>query len=620
MIRENTRPGGQPGRAKEDAGCVTTYTHHTTNTAELQPLGLARRGWAIFPVRCIPPTKAEPDGVKQPLVPWTKESTADPTKAARLFAEHPSYNAAGVDCGKSGLVVVDLDRKNGVDGLASWRDLVQQHEIDARGALVDLTPTGGRHLYFTDPTGGAIHNSTGKLAPGVDVRGAGGFVVAPGSLHPNGGRYVAIGDWSHAPAPLPAALVDLLTPPPAPVTPVTLTPSGNGHEPVTLRNATRYTEAAVNAELSILRAAPEGKRNDALNRAAFVLGTLAGASWSGLAAAEVEPMLTAAGGALGLTAREVPATVKSGLSAGLAEPRREPKAGTRPMAAPSIPWWSPPMGLQPAEPDLFDPTAAMKERMALCGTVCRHVRPGGRPVITHLRCGYHSVCPWCGSIKAADLRARVAAALEESGALFCGMMRDGQSRALVRKLGRASILRIPQSRGMAVVFAPVAFPGSLAVDASHVSDAPEAIGWWAALVHNIPSRRRTSGKLGEEDTPEAAAVKGKIAHEPRVLVTILATDGTREQEDAAWDRAAERLPDLVGDDLEAMQHWMDAATAGFIGELLHGGLAITFKMRKRKRLCDLIRKGVGLTSYGLSHIGDTTGLTASGHAAGAGPG
>jgi hypothetical protein len=51
-----------------------------------------------------------------------------------------------------------------------------------------LTGGGGEHVYFSAPAT-EIRNSSGHLGPGLDIRGVGGYVVAPPSLHKSGRRY-----------------------------------------------------------------------------------------------------------------------------------------------------------------------------------------------------------------------------------------------------------------------------------------------------------------------------------------------------------------------------------------------------------------------------------------------
>jgi len=80
-----------------------------------------------------------------------------------------------------------------------------------------------------------------------------------------------------------------------------------------------YAAAALERELATLREARPGDRNVSLNKAAYALGRLVGAG--ALSESEVRDILTAEGQQLGLSPREVSATVKSGLAAGRAKPR-----------------------------------------------------------------------------------------------------------------------------------------------------------------------------------------------------------------------------------------------------------------------------------------------------------
>jgi Bifunctional DNA primase/polymerase, N-terminal/Primase C terminal 1 (PriCT-1) len=84
------------------------------------------------------------------------------------------------------VIVVDIDpRHEGNETLA-------ERERD-NGPLPDtwetLTGGGGRHLWFRHPGIARIPNSAGVIGPGIDVRGDGGFVVAPPSIHESGRRY-----------------------------------------------------------------------------------------------------------------------------------------------------------------------------------------------------------------------------------------------------------------------------------------------------------------------------------------------------------------------------------------------------------------------------------------------
>jgi AAA domain/Bifunctional DNA primase/polymerase, N-terminal len=119
----------------------------------------------------------------------------------------------GVKTG-NGLVVVDLDVRpeKGKDGVSELLALLPLGEDipDAQkipDTLTVSTPTGGVHLYFEVPKDTIISNSSGLVAPGIDIRGEGGFVVAPGSPHKNGGTYVC--EDENAPiAPMPTWLLE----------------------------------------------------------------------------------------------------------------------------------------------------------------------------------------------------------------------------------------------------------------------------------------------------------------------------------------------------------------------------------------------------------------------------
>lgn len=158
------------------------------------------RGWSVIPIAA---------GRKHPLVRWEdhQHRRADADEVGRWYRRWPDAGIGIVTGMISGLVVLDIDPRHGGDD--SLEDLERRfaplpHTIEA------LTGGGGRHVYFAHP-GGTIRNRVG-LAPGIDLRGDGGMVVAPPSLHPSGRRYA----WeiSHHPddtplAPLPRWLLEV---------------------------------------------------------------------------------------------------------------------------------------------------------------------------------------------------------------------------------------------------------------------------------------------------------------------------------------------------------------------------------------------------------------------------
>lgn len=126
----------------------------------------AQLGWHTFPVQG-----------KRPLVPWREASTTDEATHAMWWdVEHPSAGIA-VDCGKSGLVVIDVDDNESFDRFI--RQLIADGELEPElmDTYVQFTPSGGAHYIFSAPASN-VKNSVSKLAPGVDVRAGGGYIVA----------------------------------------------------------------------------------------------------------------------------------------------------------------------------------------------------------------------------------------------------------------------------------------------------------------------------------------------------------------------------------------------------------------------------------------------------------
>lgn len=116
------------------------------------------------------------------------DATADPDQVRALFAAAPWAVGYGIACGRSPqyLFGLDLDRKNGVDGVASLRALTARHGFQVPRTTLVRTPTGGLHLWLSTAPDLRVPNTAGLLGPGIDTRGHGGYLVGPGSLGPRG--------------------------------------------------------------------------------------------------------------------------------------------------------------------------------------------------------------------------------------------------------------------------------------------------------------------------------------------------------------------------------------------------------------------------------------------------
>lgn len=160
----------------------------------------AKAGWHIFPVK------------PQDKIPLTahgvKDATSDVLTVRGWWKKWPNANI-GLNCGKSEIVVIDLDCHGDHSGIEEWSEIAERNQLVVNTAT-SVTGGGGRHLLFKAPDGISIKNSAGKLAPAIDVRGDGGYIVLPPSIHPSGRTY----EWANTTTTLeqlPAVLVDLLT-------------------------------------------------------------------------------------------------------------------------------------------------------------------------------------------------------------------------------------------------------------------------------------------------------------------------------------------------------------------------------------------------------------------------
>ncbi len=133
-------------------------------------LAYARRGIPVFP--------CEPGG-KAPLTYsgfW--DATTDARRIKAWWNRWPYANIAVPTGEHSGLLVLDVDpRDSGPESLAALELINGSLPRTAKAR----TGGGGVHVFFRYPAGGEVRNSAGRLGPGLDVRGEGGYVVVPPS-------------------------------------------------------------------------------------------------------------------------------------------------------------------------------------------------------------------------------------------------------------------------------------------------------------------------------------------------------------------------------------------------------------------------------------------------------
>jgi hypothetical protein len=174
-------------RARRERQAMTT--NHNLDAA----LRLAAAGLAVFP--CNPNPRPHPKS-KHPLVNWKTQAT---TGIGVEFTGRYAGAVPGIHLGKAGLIVVDLDvgHAEGQDGVTEFDSILDHYGGSLDSVPVVKTASGGYHLYFRQPTGREpLGNREGMLAGcGINIRGAGGYVIAAGAVMSDGTYYECVAGW-----------------------------------------------------------------------------------------------------------------------------------------------------------------------------------------------------------------------------------------------------------------------------------------------------------------------------------------------------------------------------------------------------------------------------------------
>ncbi len=163
-------------------------------------------------IRVIPIKQGEK---RPPMQGWQNAATSDPVTIRTWFEGQFKDCGLGIATGEFRnryLVVIDIDDRPEFSGSDTLKDLEQLHG-ELPNTVEVITGSGGRHIYFL--TDQPIRNeASGKLGQGIDVRGIGGQVLAPPTIHPNGKTY----EWvegktiaNNPPADMPLWMVLILT-------------------------------------------------------------------------------------------------------------------------------------------------------------------------------------------------------------------------------------------------------------------------------------------------------------------------------------------------------------------------------------------------------------------------
>ena len=175
-------------------------------------LEYAERGWPVFPLHSprargcsCGRSECESPGKH----PWTghglKDASTDPATIREWWRCWSDANIGIMTGPESGILVLDVDGKRGEESLAHFA----HRGFRLPDTYIVQTGGGGQHIYFLWPRGADVRNSQSKIAPGLDIRGKAGYVVAPPSLHASGSHY-EVNESSIPPVPCPEWLLSLI--------------------------------------------------------------------------------------------------------------------------------------------------------------------------------------------------------------------------------------------------------------------------------------------------------------------------------------------------------------------------------------------------------------------------
>jgi len=144
-------------------------------------LDYAARGWAVIPVsRSKVPINAN----------GSRGATKDSEQIRAWWSEYPNAQIGIATGAISGIWVVDIDMKNGKNGISALEQRFGDQYVLQENTLAQKTPTGGYHLVYAWDSEREVHNAQ-DIVEGVDIRGDGGFIVAAPSSFKVGTEWIA---------------------------------------------------------------------------------------------------------------------------------------------------------------------------------------------------------------------------------------------------------------------------------------------------------------------------------------------------------------------------------------------------------------------------------------------
>ena len=252
--------------------------------------GYAARHWSVFPCRVNEKAPATRSGLY---------AGTDDLVTVRRYWRTTDYNI-GINCGDSGLFVIDLDvnPENGDPGIAHWLEFAKDYGIDWESTYCVVTPKTGLHIYWSTPL--PLRCSTSELRPNIDTRGRGGYVVAAGSEIDGVAYEHILGDQV---LPVPSILAERFAPRPERTIDDVINQAR-----YEVSATTSQRENAIRGLVDVVLGAGEHQRNNSFNWACW---QVANHNWSDAMKEDAWGRLESAARSIGLTDSEIRDTLKS---------------------------------------------------------------------------------------------------------------------------------------------------------------------------------------------------------------------------------------------------------------------------------------------------------------------
>lgn len=146
-------------------------------------ISYAKMGISVFPIIPLSKKPATKNGFK--------DATTDLDQIKRWWKDNPNFGiaiATGKVSGNIFVIDCDVDENMGYNGYHALQDYCRENDVEFPDTVMALSGRKGSHFYYRAKQGYSVKSRTG-IIEGVDIRGEGGYIICPPTIHPNGNAY-----------------------------------------------------------------------------------------------------------------------------------------------------------------------------------------------------------------------------------------------------------------------------------------------------------------------------------------------------------------------------------------------------------------------------------------------